>query len=210
MSLTAQAPLPVLFRALDRAEWGDLTGAEWQGVRTTLRALGSQVNPRTGEGFSTATQVAGSAGLTERWVRRCLRVLEDAGLIVWRRGGASHGQPVPSHFRIVKHALLALIRHARGLRDDALPGRWATTRARIASARFTKTPRYRRSGPPPELSTGSSPLKGEGLPSPSLPTVDRPTTKTYMPPTEAVGKPRDFDELVRAARAQARERQVHP
>ena len=135
MSLSPMAPVPSLMTSLKRAGWGDLAGREWQGVRTTLDALVAQLPHRSGQGITTAEQVATSAGLSVRWVRRCLHVLEDLGLIIWRRGGVASGLPAPSHFRILKTVLVDLIRAARPIKEAADVARRAATTARLALLR---------------------------------------------------------------------------
>lgn len=137
---TAYASVPSLLTSLQRAGWGDLAGREWQGVRTTLHALAAQLPHKSGQGWSTAEQVAQAAGLSSRWVRRCLALLEDMGVVEWRRGGVIGGEPAPSWFRIVKSAVVDLIRAARPVREAADAARRTATRARIAAARALRRP----------------------------------------------------------------------
>lgn len=145
MTATAHAPLPALITSLQRAGWGELAGREWQGVRTTLHALVAQLPHRSGEGYVTEPQIAQAAGLSLRWVRRCLHVLEDLGVIVsWRRGGVIAGRPQPSWLRISKRFLLALIEAARPLREAANAVRRAQTLHRLAG--LANVRRNRRSG----------------------------------------------------------------
>lgn len=137
MTLNAHAPVPSLLTSLRNAGWGDLSGAEWQGVRTTLDALASQLPHKAGQGLTTAPQVAMAAGLTERWVRRCMHVLESLGVIEWTRGGVVDGKPAPSYVRIVKRVLVDLIRAARPLKNAAEAARRTATNARLAALRRT-------------------------------------------------------------------------
>jgi hypothetical protein len=165
MSLSPSAPLPSLMTSLSRAGWGDLAGREWQGVRTTLHALVDRLPHRSGEGVSTAEQVAASTGLSLRWTRRCLQALEDLGLIEWRRGGIAYGKPTPSWFRISKRTLVGLVRAARPMRQAAERAHRTATAARILKTRmwFSKaqSPGYRRRSVHAELSSGLHPLSGE-------------------------------------------------
>lgn len=103
-----------LIRSLSHAGWGEeLQGRQWQGVRTTLYALAAQVDSRSGTGLATAEQVADCAGLSARWTRRCLNVLEDLGIIEWVRGGIRAGKTLPSRFCIIKQSLVERIKQAR-------------------------------------------------------------------------------------------------
>jgi DNA-binding transcriptional regulator YhcF (GntR family) len=156
-------PLHELIPSLQRASWGDLDGREFQGLRTTLQALVASVNWRSAEGLATTNQIADRAGLTPRWTRRCLALLEDMGLITWRRGCVVEGKARPSWFRVNKKVLVALIDKARPLREAALRIRREITARRIAGIRFAK--RSRRSVHV-ELSADLPPLTGEVSASP--------------------------------------------
>lgn len=169
-TMTAHAPLPSLVTSLARAGWGDLAGREWQGVRTVLRALVDSLPYRAGQGDVTEPQIAQRAGLSLRWTRRCLHMLEDLGVIVgWRRGGAVLGRPIPSWLRVSKRALLDLIHAARPAREVADAKRRALTLARIAGLRYV---RHNRRSAHAALSTGLPTPPGE-TPSLSPPVVDR-------------------------------------
>lgn len=135
MNLTAHAPLPSLLTSLARAGWGPLSGGALQGVRSTLTALVSQLPHGSGEGTSTAEQVALAAGLSGRWVRECLKTLEDLGLVTWTRGGVIAGKPAPSHFRINKRAVVALILEARPIKAAREAARAAATTERLKTLR---------------------------------------------------------------------------
>jgi len=140
---TAYAPLPSLLLSLRRAGWGDLTGREWQGLRSTLDGLASLLPHGSGQGWATAEQVATSAGLSSRWVRTRLAQLEAMGVIEWRRGGIVAGKPAPSWFRIAKAVLVELIRAARPMKDVKDAARRVATHARIAAARALRRPEQR-------------------------------------------------------------------
>lgn len=130
MSLTAEAPIPVLYRSLARGGWGALAGAEWQGVRSTLGAL---VARYTRKGLDvTVWQVAQSAGLSEKWTARCLYILEELGLIHWQRGLIEQGKPKPGHVQIMRHVLLDLVRQAWKQGQAAWAARREATARRLA------------------------------------------------------------------------------
>jgi hypothetical protein len=151
--------------SLSRAGWGELSGRQWQGVRSTLHALVDRLPHRSGEGLSTAEQVAASTGLSVAWTRRCLHALEDLGVITWRRGGIAYGKPTPSWFRISKRRLVDLVKAARPVREAAERAHRKTTAARIASTRmwFSKAqpPGYQRRSAHAQLSGSPHPLTGE-------------------------------------------------
>lgn len=145
MTLTAYAKTPALLTSLSRAGWGVLAPREYQGVRATLQGLVDQLDHRTGQGWTTATQVATSTGRSERWTRHCMQVLEDLGVIVWHRGGVADGRPQPSFVRIVKTVLLDLIHAARPVREAADLVRRQATAARLRGVRYIRSQRPRRS-----------------------------------------------------------------
>lgn len=157
---TAAWPTPSLLTSLSRAGWGDLGGYSMQGVRSTLRGLADLLPHGSGEGLATACQIAETAGLSERWVRRCLHLLEDAGVIRWVRGGVSAGTPLPSWFRINKRALVDLITLARPIANAARAVRATITRDRIARFRWL-APRDRqtRRSAHAELSASPAPYR---------------------------------------------------
>ena len=138
-TLTAYRPTDSLMTSLARAGWGDLTGRQLQGVRSTLRALVDLLPHRAGQGEATAAQIADASGLSERWTRRCLHLLEDAGLIRWDRGGVAYGRPQPSAFRIVKTALVALIKGARPVLAVIQARRAEQTAHRLRGITFLKS-----------------------------------------------------------------------
>lgn len=167
MAVTAGAPTPVILRSLALAGWGPLAGREWQGVRSTLTALVHRLPAVAGQGWTTAHQLALSAGLSTRWVRTCLEVLEALGVIKWRRGGIIEGRPCPSFIRLSKRALVALVKLARPAKAAAEAAHAAETKARIQTLRKTTVlpkSHNRRSSNHEELSASPLPLRGEGYP----------------------------------------------
>jgi len=141
--LTAHAPTRDIMTSLARAGWGDLAGSEHKGTRAMLRALVDLLPYGSGEGLVTAPQLADVSGYSERWVRSRLVELEQHGLILWRRGGVIAGKCIPSHIRIVKGAVLALIGMARSLKDAAVDARRAVTQRRVEGLAFAVGKRRR-------------------------------------------------------------------
>lgn len=178
-TITAAAPVSLLLRSLATAQWGYLDGAQWQGVRSTLRAIGDLIHDRYAQGTVTAWDVKRGAGLSERWVRECLHWLEDAGLIEWQRGGVWQGHPQPGLIRVVRSALVDLIRLARPVKDQATRDRNERTRARLARLGVPtikkQRPRLRRSDHA-ELSTDLTHSTSEGSPT-GLPFHPHTTTR---------------------------------
>lgn len=191
MPLTAGMPLPKLVNTLERGAWGDLGEASVRGLRVVLGALSRALDPRSGAGKITAPQLADLTGYTERWVRRCLGLLEDLGIIDWERGGIYAGSPVPSWIRVNKAIVLDLIHIARKKQGETLQGRAHETRRRVARLRTSYTerpgrkPKDRKTSPrskrPPhaELSTALLSPYGKEVPTPASGPVenDQPTRK---------------------------------
>ncbi|MFE5334839.1 hypothetical protein ACFQ8E_02900 [Isoptericola sp. NPDC056573] len=165
MTLTAHAPTRDILTSLARAGWGDISGSEHKGTRAMLRALVDLLPYGSGEGLVTAPQLADASGYSERWVRSRLSELEARGLIIWRRGGVVAGKCVPSHVRIAKGAVLALVGLARSMKDAAVDARRAVTQRRVEGVSFVLGKR-RRSAIRNSLQA-SSPSRG------SLPTIPR-------------------------------------
>ncbi|MCZ2261737.1 hypothetical protein [Isoptericola sp. QY 916] len=165
MTLTAHAPTRDILTSLARGGWGELSGSEHKGTRAMLRALVDLLPYGSGEGLVTASQIADVSGYSERWVRSRLTELEARGLILWRRGGVVAGKCVPSHVRIVKGSVLALLRLARSAKDAAIEARRAVTRRRVEGLTFVMGKR-RHSSIRKSLQA-SSPSRG------SLPTLPR-------------------------------------
>lgn len=178
-TITAAAPVDMLMRALSTAQWGALDGYEMQGVRSTLRAVADLVHPRYGQATATAWDVKRGAGLSERWTRVCLHWLEDAGIIEWRRGGVHQGVPQPGFIRLIKTALVELIRVARPIKDQCQRDRNARTRQRLARLGIptikNKRPHFR-SSDHAELSADLTHSRSGGSPK-ALPSSTAPDTR---------------------------------
>lgn len=188
MTVTARNETRVLVGSLARAGWGELGGREWQGVRSVLRALVDLLPYRSGAGLVTAAQVAEAAGLSPRWVRRCMCVLEDAGVITWHRGGVVAGRPQPSVVRVSKRAVVALIEAARPLREARDAARRTATLARLRELRtgyVRARGGYRRRSAHAELSTTLPPLRGGDGPG-APPGPPQETPRAPVPPPQWV------------------------
>lgn len=197
-AVTAGRPVDSLVGSLARAGWGDLTGREHQGLRSTLRALVDLLPHRSAQGLVTAAQVADVAGLSERWTRRCMAVLEEAGLIVWTRGGVIAGAPAPSHVRIAKSVVVAMIGGARPILDAIRAERARRTRARVEGLAYVMPGKRRRRSAHAELSASPRPLTGE-----------EPSGRSAPPPTDDIPDPEVAARgaaLARAALRSARRR----
>jgi hypothetical protein len=136
-----------------------------------LDALASTLNPRSGAGYATAPQLAEKTCYSERWVRRCLTLLEQLDLIEWHRGGVQGGKPVPSWIRVSKAVLVDLVHIARRRQGEQLSEARRATRARLARLRtsYTQRPgkrekRPRSSQPEPHAELASALLSPEEVP----------------------------------------------
>lgn len=172
---TAHAATRDLLSSLSRAGWGDLSGREHHGTRAVLAALVNKLPYGSGTGAVTIAQVAQAAGYSPRWVATRLEELEALGLIEWHRGGVIAGRPRPSLVRIVKRALVSLIRAARPLKDAADAARAGATRARIAHLRYVRGRSHRSvhvevTANPLTLRGGNTPLP---VPGNVIPTAER-------------------------------------
>ena len=131
---SASWPTRDLVGSLARAGWGPLDGRPMGGCRAVLRALVDLLPYGSGEGSATVGQVADLAGLSAKWTRRCLRVLDALGIITHRVGHVTAGQPKPGHVRINKRTLAGLVRGARSRLDERRRTRAAATRSRLDAA----------------------------------------------------------------------------
>lgn len=152
----ASWPLPSLLRSLRKAGWGILAGYEYQAVRGVLLGLADCLPDLSARGRATVLQVQASAGVSERWTRRCLNVLEEMGVIEWKRGTIIAGAPTPSYFTINKKTLVHLILIARDELTRRLREHKNRYLARLQKLTNKTLPRYRRdkAGSQAELSTG--------------------------------------------------------
>lgn len=198
----AGAPLLMIVTALARAGWGpELATRDLGAFRTILFQLGVSLDPTSGTGLLTVEQLAARAGVSERWTRSRLQIMEELQLLEWHRGGIKDGAPVPSWFRLDKKRLCILLALARETRDEALEEIRAKFRARLATLRL-KTQWFRgkkgqnRRSSHPELSS-SLPLPGTG------PWPDQAPPAALHPP-EPAGPPTEGDYAARVAALRAR------
>lgn len=165
---TAAWATPALMTSLARAGWGELYGPSLAGVRRVLAAVVDLTDHRSGWGVATRAQVAEAAGgLSLRWTSRCLRILEDLGVVQWQRGWLDHGRPRPGRIAIIKRALAALARAARA--DRSARDARAAARAAALARRIRQTLRW--STIPPR----------EWRPAPQNTLSDRGELKTALP-----------------------------
>lgn len=138
IALTAHAPTPALLTRLANAGWGELGGRSWQGVRSVLEAVARSLPYKSAAGMTSAPQIAARAGLSERWVRRCLTLLEELEIISWHRGMVIEGKPTPSHIRINKQRIVDLIKLAWPAHNakEARRRRETLQRIRAVKARY--------------------------------------------------------------------------
>lgn len=131
MTVTAGWPLPLLVDKLAVAGWGPLAPRRAGGLRGVLNSLARLLPPGSALGEVTASQLADTAGISERWARSCLAVLEAADVITWTRGTIVDGQPTPSIIRVSKRALADLVLYARRELPKKLRARAQATADRI-------------------------------------------------------------------------------
>lgn len=162
-TLNASYPLPSLLTSLSNAGWGSLAGRSNAGLRTTLTALERRLPRKSAAGRVTVAQIADTAGLSERWARRCLYQLEDLGLIRWHRGMIIDGRPQPSHITVIKKRIVNLIRAARGEMTRRVAERNRAFNERLSQLRNRTLPPNRRKKVTPraELSADLTTLKSE-------------------------------------------------
>ena len=165
-TVSAGWSLDRLVSALARAAWAELEPRAASGLRTVLRGLVDVLPHGSASGQTTAHQLADTTGLSERWVRRCLALLEDMGLITWTRGYILAGEPVPSIIRVSKRALADLVNRARRAMPERLQQRADELAARVRETIRTRSTR-KQPGPAKtlvktaELSTAPSPSREE-------------------------------------------------
>lgn len=162
--MTARAaPVRVLWGQLEGLEhWGVLDGRENRGVRDVLRVLCHAQHSKAV--VITGRQLAKRVGLSERWTRRCLHVLEALGIVRWTRGHIEKGRPRPGWITVRAGRLAQVVRHAReAARADRVEYRQQTNhRIRTTLRNHTVWPRKKRHNPlsdHAELSA-SLPLQG--------------------------------------------------
>ena len=133
--LNAGMSVTSILAALSRVGWGPLRGREFAASRAILDTLSLIAHDTrtdlTAVIQTTARQLAKRAGYSLRHTSRCLQWLEDAGVIVWNRGGIRAGAPTVGFIKIVKRTLVDWVLSFRRASDAEDRRRNAETRARL-------------------------------------------------------------------------------
>lgn len=133
--LNAGMSVTSILAALSRVGWGPLRGREFAASRAILDTLSLIAHDTrsdlTAIVQTTARQLAKRAGYSLRHTSRCLQWLEDAGVIVWNRGGIRAGSPTVGFIKIVKRTLVDWALAFRRASDAEDRRRNAETRARL-------------------------------------------------------------------------------
>ena len=133
--LNARMSVTSILAALSRVGWGPLRGREFAASRAILDTLSLIAHDSrtdlTAVIQTTARQLAKRAGYSLRHTSRCLQWLEDAGVIVWHRGGIRMGAPTVGFIKIVKRTLVDWALAFRRASDAEDRRRNAETRARL-------------------------------------------------------------------------------
>ena len=134
-TLNAGMSITSILAALSRVGWGPLRGREFAASRAILDTLSLIAHDTrsdlTAIVQTTARQLAKRAGYSLRHTSRCLQWLEDAGVIVWNRGGIRAGAPTVGFIKIVKRTLVDWALAFRRASDAEDRRRNAETRARL-------------------------------------------------------------------------------
>ena len=133
--LNAGMSVTSILAALSRVGWGPLRGREFAASRAILDTLSLIAHDTrsdlTAIVQTTARQLAKRAGYSLRHTSRCLQWLEDAGVIVWNRGGIRAGSPTVGFIKIIKRTLVDWAIAFRRASDAEDRRRNAETRARL-------------------------------------------------------------------------------
>lgn len=133
--LNAGMSVTSILAALSRVGWGPLRGREFAASRAILDTLSLIAHDTrsdlTAIVQTTARQLAKRAGYSLRHTSRCLQWLEDAGVIVWNRGGIRAGAPTVGFIKIIKRTLVDWALAFRRASDAEDRRRNAETRARL-------------------------------------------------------------------------------
>lgn len=133
--LNAGMSVTSILSALSRVGWGPLRGREFAASRAILDTLALIAHDSrtdlTAVIQTTARQLAKRAGYSLRHTSRCLQWLEDAGVIVWNRGGIRAGAPTVGFIKIIKRTLVDWALAFRRASDAEDRRRNAETRARL-------------------------------------------------------------------------------
>nr|DAQ16138.1 MAG TPA: winged helix-turn-helix DNA-binding protein [Caudoviricetes sp.] len=140
--LNAGMSLTSILASLSRIGWGPLRGREFAASRAILDTLAILAHDTRADLAAvvqtTARQLAKRSGYSLRHTSRCLQWLEDAGVIVWHRGGIRMGTPTVGVVKIVKRVLVDWVLSFRKASDAEDNARNAETRARIQLYRLRR------------------------------------------------------------------------
>lgn len=145
---TAAWDLNRLTTTLNAVGWGaTLAERHDAGTRKVLQALTATLPWGAAAGRVTLAQLADVVRMTPGWISRCLRRLEDLGLVAWRRGGILNGNSRPGYVRVNKKRIAELINEARGWLEPKRAARKAATAERANTLRNRTTPPQKRHNP---------------------------------------------------------------
>ena len=140
--LNAGQSLTSILAALSRVGWGPLRGREFAASRAILDTLALLAHDTRADLSAvvqtTARQLSKRAGYSLRHTSRCLQWLEDAGVIIWHRGGIRLGAPTAGVVKVVKRTLVDWVLAFRRASDAEDRARNAATRARIQMYRLRR------------------------------------------------------------------------
>ena len=170
--LNAGMSVTSILAALSRVGWGPLRGREFAASRAILDTLSLIAHDSrtdlTAVIQTTARQLAKRAGYSLRHTSRCLQWLEDAGVIVWNRGGIRAGSPTVGFIKIVKRTLVDWALAFRRASDAEDRRRNAETRARLQFYRVRRNT--------------ARPIPPYGMRGRLTPPLTPPVNKLFRPP----------------------------
>lgn len=140
--LNAGMSLTTILAALSRVGWGPMRGREFAASRAILDTLALLAHDTRADLSAvvqtTARQLSKRAGYSLRHTSRCLQWLEDAGVIIWHRGGIRLGAPTVGVVKVIKRTLVEWTLSFRRASDAEDQARNAATRARIQMYRLRR------------------------------------------------------------------------
>ena len=140
--LNAGMSLTTILAALSRVGWGPMRGREFAASRAILDTLALLAHDTRADLSAvvqtTARQLSKRAGYSLRHTSRCLQWLEDAGVIIWHRGGIRLGAPTAGVVKVIKRTLVEWTLSFRRASDAEDQARNTATRARIQMYRLRR------------------------------------------------------------------------
>ena len=140
--LNAGMSLTTILAALSRVGWGPMRGREFAASRAILDTLALLAHDTRADLSAvvqtTARQLSKRAGYSLRHTSRCLQWLEDAGIIIWHRGGIRLGAPTAGVVKVIKRTLVEWTLSFRRASDAEDQARNTATRARIQMYRLRR------------------------------------------------------------------------